>query len=64
METKNNSTEKLVTIGDRQIDQEIAKYCLEKAEPSVSHIVTYFIKTGHSKAEVIEAARNDRRGDR
>ncbi|HGJ5882050.1 hypothetical protein [Arsenophonus sp.] len=57
MENKDNSTEKLVTIGDRQIDKEIAKYCLEKVEPAIFEVVTHLVKERCEKAEVIEAAR-------
>ncbi|PAU99104.1 hypothetical protein CBG25_20620 [Arsenophonus sp. ENCA] len=57
MESKDNSTEKLVTVGDRQIDKEIAKYCLEKAEPAIFEGVTHLVKERCEKADVIEAAK-------
>ncbi|MDR5615397.1 MULTISPECIES: hypothetical protein [unclassified Arsenophonus] len=57
MENKVNSTEKLVTIGDRKIDREIAKYCLEKAEPAIYEVVTHLVKERCEKADVIEAAK-------
>ena len=57
MENKDDSTEKLVTIGDRQIDKEIAKYCLEKVEPAIFEVVTHLVKERCEKADVIEAAK-------
>lgn len=57
MENKDNSTEKLVTIGDRKIDKEIAKYCLEKVEPAIFEVVTHLVKERCEKADVIEAAK-------
>jgi hypothetical protein len=57
MKNEVNSTEKLFTIGDRQIDKEIAKECMEKVEPAVCEVVMYLVKERCAKADVIEAAK-------
>ncbi|MFS1538083.1 MAG: hypothetical protein ACL7BU_04630 [Candidatus Phlomobacter fragariae] len=57
MEKKVNPSEKMVIIGDRKIDEKIAKHCIEKAEPAVYEVVTHLVKKGCKKADVIKAAR-------